>query len=59
MAETLARKRIENDEAREGTTRFLTTGDPDTFERLGRRFLQLPLGDVEMVTIAQLEAAAA
>src|SRR3954465_7184049 len=36
VAETLARKRIENDESREGTTRFLTTGDPDTFERLRR-----------------------
>jgi len=59
VAETLARKRIENDETREGTMRFLTTGDPETFERLGQRFLQLPLGDVEQVTIAQLEAAAA
>jgi glutamate racemase len=59
VAETLARKRIENDEQREGSTRFLTTGDPETFSRLGQRFLQLPLGEVESVTIAQLEAAAA
>ena len=59
VAETLARKGIENDEAREGTYRFLTTGDPERFEALGQRFLQLPLGEVEKVTVAQLEEAAA
>jgi imidazolonepropionase-like amidohydrolase len=26
---------------------FLTTGDPDTFRDMGRRFLQLPIGEVE------------
>ena len=31
VAETLARKRIENDPAREGAYRFLTTGDVDGF----------------------------
>src|SRR5438552_2909273 len=41
VAETLARKRIENDRAREGVYRFLTTGDPDAFREMGRRFLQL------------------
>ncbi len=59
VAETLARKGIENRADREGTYRFLTTGDPDLFASLGQRFLQLPLGDVEQVTVAQLEAAAA
>jgi glutamate racemase len=58
-AETLARKRIENDAAREGAYRFLTTGDPKAFREMGRRFLQLPIGDVEHVTLARLEGAAA
>src|SRR6187551_1665034 len=59
VAETLARKGIENDPAREGEYRFLTTGDPVLFRALGERFLQLPLGGVEQVTPAELQAAAA
>jgi glutamate racemase len=59
VAETLARKRFENDAAREGEYRFLTTGDPDAFRAMGRRFLQLPIGEVERVTVATLEGAAA
>jgi glutamate racemase len=59
VSETLARKGIENDTAREGVYRFLTTGDPEAFREMGRRFLQLPIGEVERVTIAQLEGAAA
>ena len=59
VAETLARKRIENGAAREGSYRFLTTGEPDAFRELGRRFLQLPIGDVEQVELAALEQAAA
>ncbi|MBA2460969.1 MAG: glutamate racemase [Actinobacteria bacterium] len=58
VAETLARKGIENDGAREGTYRFLTTGDPEAFRRMGHRFLQLPIRGVEHVEIATLEAAA-
>jgi glutamate racemase len=59
VADTLARKGWEHDRDRTGTYRFLTTGDPALFRMLGERFLQLPLGDVERVTVAQLEAAAA
>ena len=59
VAETLARKRIENGEGREGTYRFLTTGEPALFRALGERFLQLPLGNVQKVALAELEAAAA
>jgi glutamate racemase len=59
VAETLARKGIENGEGREGSYRFLTTGDPALFRQLGERFLQLPLGDVEQVAVADLEAAPA
>ena len=58
VAQTLARKRIENDPAREGSYRFLTTGDPDAFRALGRRFLQLPIEEVEHVEVATLEAVA-
>jgi glutamate racemase len=57
-AETLARKRIENATGREGEYRFLTTGDPAAFRAQGERFLQLPLGRVDGVTLAELERAA-
>jgi glutamate racemase len=59
VAETLARKRIENAESREGVYRFLTTGDPELFREMGRRFLQLPIDVAEHVEVATLEAAAA
>jgi glutamate racemase len=59
VAETLARKGIEHQPDREGCYRFLTTGDPETFRAMGRRFLQLPIGDVETISIATLERAAA
>jgi glutamate racemase len=59
VAETLQRKRVENDPAREGAYTFLTTGDTDSFRAMGRRFLQLPIDVVERVELAALEAAAA
>jgi glutamate racemase len=59
VAETLSRKGIENGEGREGSYRFLTTGEPALFRALGERFLQLPLGEVEHVAVADLEAAPA
>src|SRR5437879_11155495 len=59
VAETLARKGYENDESRDGAYRFLTTGDPDAFRAMGGRFLQLPIGEVEHVELADLESAAA
>jgi glutamate racemase len=58
VAETLARKGIENDPARDGVYRFLSTGAPESFRDMGARFLQLPIDEVEHVTIAELEAAA-
>jgi glutamate racemase len=58
VAETLARKGYENDTRREGSYRFLTTGDPDAFREMGARFLQLPVADVEHVELAALGAAA-
>jgi glutamate racemase len=57
VAETLARKGIENDAGRAGASRFLTTGAPEEFRALGERFLQLPVGGVERVSVAELELA--
>ncbi|HEU0303324.1 MAG TPA: glutamate racemase [Gaiellaceae bacterium] len=59
VAETLARKGIENGEAREGAYRFLTTGDTELFRTMGARFLQLPIDEVEHVDVADLERLAA
>jgi len=56
VAETLARKGIENAGDRDGQARFLTTGSPELFQQLGERFLQLPLGEVEPVSLAELES---
>jgi glutamate racemase len=35
------------DEGRRGRYEFMATGDPEEFRRLGTRFLQLPIGDVQ------------
>jgi glutamate racemase len=58
VAETLERKGIGNGVDREGEYRFLTTGEPALFRELGERFLQLPLGEIEQVAVADLEAVA-
>ena len=58
VAETLARKGIENEPSRTGAYRFLTTGDPQAFREMGRRFLQFPIREVEHVTLARLAGAA-
>jgi glutamate racemase len=57
--ETLRRKGIENGRGRLGEYRFLTTGDPELFRTAGERFLQLPVGEVTQVSVAELERAAA
>jgi glutamate racemase len=59
IAETLTRKGIANDQDREGSRRFLTTGAPAEFRALGERFLQLPLGQVEQVRLEDLSRSAA
>jgi len=46
---------VEQDEARRGRYSFLSTGEPEEFRRLGIRFLQLPIAEVEQVPV---EAAA-
>jgi glutamate racemase len=59
VAETLARKGYENGGEREGSYRFLTTGDTEQFRTTGARFLQLPIAAVEQVSLAELERLAA
>jgi glutamate racemase len=59
VAATLTAKGWENEHDREGEYSFLTTGDPALFRELGERFLQLPLGDVQQVSVSELEHAAA
>lgn len=58
VVETLVRRGVENDEARDGSCRFLTTGSPAEFAELGERFLQLPVGEVERLALSTLERAA-
>jgi glutamate racemase len=42
---------LENEPGRRGQYRFLATGDQTEFRRLGIRFLQLPVEDVEQVKV--------
>jgi glutamate racemase len=48
----LRERGLESDPERRGEYRFLCSGDPEAFRRLGTRFLQLPLGDVRAVEVA-------
>jgi glutamate racemase len=43
---------LENDDRRRGDYHFLATGEPEDFRRLGTRFLQLPIGQVEHVAVS-------
>jgi glutamate racemase len=52
----LSTRELQNPRAREGDYRFLCTGDTDAFYELGTRFLQMPLGTVERVQLAEVEA---
>jgi glutamate racemase len=54
---TLREAGLENDEHSRGEYRFLATGDPEQFRRVGTRFLQLPIGQVEHVEVAVRSAA--
>ncbi len=47
---------LERDEGRRGEYRFLATGDPEEFRRLGTRFLQLPIDVVEQVEVMGVPA---
>ena len=54
----LSTRGLQNPRAGEGDYRFLCTGDTDVFHELGTRFLQMPLGTVEHVELAEVEALA-
>jgi glutamate racemase len=49
---------VAQDDERRGHYRFLATGDPEQFRRLGTRFLQLPIADVERVQVDRIRRAA-
>jgi glutamate racemase len=49
---TLERTGLDRARDGEGDYRFLCTGDIDSFQALGTRFLQMPLGEIERVAIA-------
>jgi glutamate racemase len=48
---SLAESGLSKSGNKEGTYRFLCTGDPETFRELGTRFLQMPLGEIERVDL--------
>jgi glutamate racemase len=54
----LSTRELANPRESEGDYAFLCTGDPDSFEQLGTRFLQMPLGSVEQVSLAPVELVA-
>jgi glutamate racemase len=54
----LSTRDLGNPRSGEGTYRFLCTGDAEAFHELGTRFLQMPLGVVERVELAEAEAVA-
>jgi glutamate racemase len=53
----LSTRELQNPRSGEGLYRFLCTGDTDAFRELGTRFLQMPLGAVEHVELAEIGAA--
>jgi glutamate racemase len=54
----LSTRKLGNPRDGEGDYRFFCTGDAAAFEELGTRFLQMPLGEVEHIELAAVEAAA-
>jgi glutamate racemase len=47
----LSARNLRNPSTQEGEYRFLCTGDAESFHALGTRFLQMPLGPIEHVSI--------
>lgn len=54
----LSTRDLSNPRKDEGDYRFLCTGDTTAFHERGTRFLQMPLGAVQQVSLAGVEAAA-
>jgi glutamate racemase len=59
VGEELERDGIAAPDDRRGAYRFLASGDPEEFRRLGTRFLQLPVGEVGHVDVETPAGAAA
>lgn len=57
VEEILCRQGIARSDEREGSYRFLCTGDRESFREVGARFLQMPLEDVREVALTDLAAA--
>ena len=55
VAQTLQRQGVARDSDREGSYRFLCTGETESFRRVGAQFLQMPLEDVRRVALEELE----
>lgn len=51
VTETLDRKRLRGPPGPDGSRRFACTGDPETFRTLAARFLQMPLGEIEVIDL--------
>jgi glutamate racemase len=47
---------LEREGTRRGDYRFMASGDPEEFRRLGTRFLQLPIGEVRQVEVVPAPA---
>lgn len=58
VEQALAARELLTDRTGEGSYRFHATGDVESFRALGTRFLQMPLGVVEHVTLTPAEVAA-
>jgi glutamate racemase len=56
VTETLGRKGLLRPGGREGSYRFVCSGDPADFRAVGTRFLQMPLGEVARVEPGRLAA---
>jgi glutamate racemase len=59
VAGALRERGLDRPEDRRGEYSFLCSGEPEAFRRVGTRFLQLPMGDVQHVDVAPARAAAA
>ncbi len=52
---TLERAGLAREPDGEGDYRFLCSGDVDSFRELGTRFLQMPLGEIQQVTVGDAD----
>lgn len=55
VADVLDRQGIARGEEREGEYSFYCTGEAEQFRAVGARFLQMPLGEVRHLSLAELE----